>query len=204
MEEGQRELEQIVHPKIDREIIAEMLLTLTGAELLLYGGYSEALCLLAFLAWMIFGYSYKKIQEISGIPHANMKQIFGTIGRALIPWAEAQIGLTSLQTRISARLQNYANLANDIDFGGTTMLLDGTQIRISYNLTPTEREELSSYKFKQNPAVNFIVVSDLAGRILYVSDSMKGCSLTLFRISWTTPRYVRSQTMCTICRQLND
>jgi hypothetical protein len=170
-EDAVASVEQQVFNKVDSSIIYAMRDHISTMDLNLYGRYSPYVCLLAYVAWTLFSWSYRKVEQQIGIPHSNVRQIFGTISRALVSWAETHVAST-LQKRTTARNKTHPELAENADFMNTSMLMDGTQIRFAYQMEHEERDIYLSYKFKQNPAVNLIVATDLDSRVIFVSDGI--------------------------------
>jgi hypothetical protein len=161
---------QLVRNRLGHQVTQALLQEVQQVDMLLYGGYPKEEVAIIFLYWLVKGDSYSKIDRYTGLPKSNMKQTFGTIRRVLKTPLSALVNFGTYQERAAASL----GVVQDDLFAHTTLLLDGVQVRTQYFFTDEEKENLSSKKFKGNNAINFIVVSRLDGKIVYVSPGYGG------------------------------
>jgi hypothetical protein len=161
---------QYVENRLGHRVTQAILNQVAQVDMQLYGGYPKEEVAIIFLYWLVKGDSYTKIDRYTGLPKSNMKQTFGTIRRALMAPLSAFVDFGTYQERAAASL----GVIQDDLFAHTTLLLDGVQIRSQYFFTEEEKENLSSKKFKGSNAINFIVVTRLDGKIVYVSPGYGG------------------------------
>ncbi len=140
-----RLIQQAVKAKLSESTINTLLSLTTSAPLSLYGECAIEDATWVFLYWILKYPSYKKLQDLTTIPHSNYKQIFGALRSVLYPWAEGKLSSGSFEERqsISQKCIAYPEM-QDI-----TLIVDGTQCRIWTPRDKEERQENTSYKFQQ-------------------------------------------------------
>ena len=164
-----RQITQQVERRLDKETIQRARSIIKEEDPLLYGHYDPEEATMAFLYWILYYPSYRKLQEVSTIPHANMKQIFGTIRRNLETVAtkrEINPGTWEERRRISEEM------IGDPELKEITEILDGSQIRVWGYKDSKERNLSKKMQFK--PARNVIVAVRLDLIVIFVSDSFDG------------------------------
>jgi len=123
---------------------------------LFYGGYGIEDVVWVYIFYLCSNMAYTKLQRKCGIPKSNYKQIFGTIRRIIIQWADSSLSTVGDQTA-DQRLAIAERCVQDEEFR-TTFVVDGVHCRIWRPDDPDMRKSCASYKYYGRSARNYIVM----------------------------------------------
>jgi hypothetical protein len=156
------QVQQHFHPDTFCQLHHEV----TQTPITLYGQVPVSSALNLWLYYVSFGTSYEKLQQLFGVPHADLPQIFGAVRSLLLPWVIRQI--RTPQTH-SDRVTISANEIEDVELIDCTVVLDSVPFRFA-----TSDSEYNSYKLKQKTAIVYQMACTMDSVVRFVDGGQPG------------------------------
>ncbi len=146
-------LYQEVHNQIEPEAIEAMITYVqdTIGDSKLYGGIDIKHALYLMLNKYCYNKSNKGLEKQFNYPHANFKQVFGTLRRKLLPWARAQIycAENTYEDRLKIAVENI----DDEEFQDVTLCMD--EVHFEVEARGKFMQNHRSHKM-QKPSIGYI------------------------------------------------